>query len=113
MFIVAMEWTYYHMRVTIIGLMKAGKNAKQIQTLLKLLTKVSEHFVYRVLALGDIVNQPRSGLLRTAHTKNVVETVHACINQNPERLQETIAKVMNVAPRMLSHIKRRFRFTCI
>ncbi len=64
--------------------MKAGKNAEEIHMLLKRL-KVSEHFVYCVLALyngtGDIVNQPRNGL-RTVHTKNVVEAVCVCIRNS-------------------------------
>ncbi len=70
------------------GLDKAGKNAKQIHTLLKPL-KVSEHFVYRVLALyndtGDIVDWLRSSQPRTVGTKKVVEAVRARINQNPGR----------------------------
>ncbi len=57
-FVVAMEWTNYHVRVTIIGY------AKQIHMLLKPL-KVSECFAYRVLALfkdtSNIVDWPRSG----------------------------------------------------
>ncbi len=105
--IVAMEWTNYHMRVTIIGLMKAGKNAKQIHTLLKPL-KVNKCFVYHVLVLynntGDIVDQLRSRWLCTASKKKVVEAVCAGINRNPVRRQKTIAKEMNIAPRTLSRI---------
>ncbi len=102
-----MEGTNYHVCVTIIGLLKASKNAKQIHMLLKLL-KVSECFVYRVPALynntGDIVDQSRSWRPHTAHTKKVVEAVRACINQNPACRQKIIAKEMNIAPRTLSHI---------
>ncbi len=87
--------------------MKAGKNAKQIHTLLKPL-KVSECFVCCVLALyndtGDIVNQPRSGQPCTARTKNIMEAVYARINQNPGHRQKTIAEEMNIAPRTLSHL---------
>ncbi len=93
--------------MTIIGLMKAGKNARQIQTLLKLL-KVSKRFVYRVFGLyndiGDIFNQSRSGQPHTAHTKKVGKAVHARIIRNPMCRQKTIAKEMNIAPRTLSHI---------
>ncbi len=63
-FIVAMEWTNYHVCVMTIRLMKTGKNGKQIHTLLKLL-KVSKRFIYRILALyndtGDLVDWLRSG----------------------------------------------------
>ncbi len=99
------------MRVTIIGLMKVGKNAKQIHTLLKPL-KVSKHFVYRVLALyndtGNIVDRLRSGHPCTARTKKVAGTVLARINQNPVHRQKT-AKKMNIAPRMLSRILKDLR----
>ncbi len=75
----------------IIGLMKAGKNVKQICMLLKLL-KVNEHFVYRVLTLfndtGDIVDWLRSGWPRTA-LRWWKSYVHR---------QKTIAKEMNIAP---------------
>ncbi len=96
------------MRVAIIGLMKAGKNTKQIHTLLKPL-KVNECFVYRVLILynntGDTVDQLRSGCHHTAHTKKVVvEAVRAHINQNPVHQQEPIAKEINIAHRTLSHV---------
>ncbi len=112
-----MEWTDYHVCMMIIGLMKAGKNAKQIHTLLKPL-KLSECFVYRVLALyndtGDIVDWSKSGWPRTTRTKKVAEAVRARINQNPVRWQKTIANGMNIAPRTLSRLlKDDFRFTCI
>ncbi len=75
--------------------MKARKNAKQIHTLLKPL-KVSECFVYRVIALyndtGDVVGWPRSERPHTAHTKKVVEAVCTRINQNPGCRKKTIAK---------------------
>ncbi len=105
----------YHVRVTIIGLIKAGKNAKQIHTLLKLL-KVSEHLVYRVLALyndtGDIVEQPRSGWPHTVCTKKVVKAVRARIDRNPVRRQETIRIEMNIAPRTLSHVLKDYLGLC-
>ncbi len=108
-FVVAMEWTNYRMHMKIIGLMKSGRNVKQIHMQLKPL-KESECFVYRVLALynysGDIAHCQRSGQPRTALTKMVVEAVRACINQNPRRRQKTIAKKMNIALRTLSHISK-------
>ncbi len=83
--------------------MKAGKNAKQIHTLLKALN-VSELFVYYVLALyndtGNIADWPKSRRPRTAHTKKVVEAVRACINQNPVRRQKTITKGASTLCRM-------------
>ncbi len=66
--------------------MKAGKNAKQIHTLLKPL-KVNKCFVYHVLALyddtGDFVKSAEKWAACTVRTKKVVEAVHARINQNP------------------------------
>ncbi len=95
------------MRETIIGLMKTGKTAKQIPRLLKPL-KVSECFVYRVLALyndtGDIVDRPRSGWPRTARTKKVVAAKYARINRNPVRRWKTITKEMNIASKTLSRL---------
>ena len=86
-----MEWSEYHTRVTVIGLHKAGKNGKQIFTLLKPLN-ISQKFVYRTIQrfreTGDVVDRARPGRPRTARTTKTVEAVGSRIRRNPLRKQK-------------------------
>lgn len=102
-----MEWSDYHSRVTIVGLHKVGKTAKQIYTLLHTL-KINEWFVYctleRFRLTGDVVDRAREGRPRTVRTKKVMEAVRSRVNQNPCRKQKILAKQMKISRRTLARI---------
>ncbi len=102
-----MEWSDYHVRVTVIGLHKAGKGAGEIYKLLRPL-KITERFVYRTLdryrKTGDVVDMPRAGRTRSVRTKKAVEAVRSRINRKPCRRQKILAREMNISRRSLGRI---------
>lgn len=104
-----MEWSEHHVRVTIIGLLKAGHKVSKIYSLLKPL-QINERFVYRTVQrfkeTGDVVDRQRAGRPRSARTKNVVKAIRSRIDRCPLRKQKIIAREMNIAPRTVSRIIR-------
>lgn len=104
-----MEWNDYHTRVTVIGLFKARKTAKQIVTLLAPL-KVGERFVYRTIqrytTTGDVVDRSRPGRPRSVRVKKTIEAVRSRINRNALRKQKLISREMKISTRTVSRILR-------
>ncbi len=92
-----MEWTEFHVCVTIVILLKEGHSAVNIHMLLRPL-KMSECHVYHVTKLfketGDVCDCPQGGWPCSACTRNVMNVVHTRISQNPRH--------KDLAPRTIS-----------
>ncbi len=98
-----MDWTEFHMCVTIVGLLKAGHSAAKIHTLLRL-PKVNKRYIYHMKKLfkdiGEVCDRSRASQPCSARMKNV------CSNHPKFLPEKNPIQEMNSTPRTVSQVLR-------
>ena len=91
-------------RQGIIELHKAGIFIKKIINLLKVSKSTVYDAVARYKELGNAKDQPRSGRLRSALTKENIKAVQERIRRNPKQSMRKMANQMKMDPKSMRTI---------